>query len=254
MRTSRLLALLVLSALLPVPLRAADAPETGQHAQEMKRQVPIEQRYLLFLPADYGKEKDKKWPLILFLHGSGERGTDIEIVKKHGPPKIVENKKDFPFIVVSPQCDPNKWWDPFTLAGLLDEVGEKYSVDADRVYLTGLSMGGFGTWDLASKYPNRFAAIAPICGGSDSVRRVARSLKEMPTWVFHGEKDQSVPFQQSVTLVDALKQAGNTDVQFTSYPDLGHDCWTVTYDNPKLYDWFLSHKRGERPAPSSPQK
>jgi predicted peptidase len=238
-----LISLLMMSAF------AAHAAEPGQSSQEMKRQVTVSQRYLLFLPADYGKEKDKKWPLMLFLHGSGERGTDINLVKKHGPPKIVEQKKDFGFIVVSPQCEPTgPGWDALTLKTLLDDVQEKYAVDADRVYLTGLSMGGYGAWELATKYPGRFAAVAPICGGADNVRRVTRALKDMPIWVFHGEKDPTVPIEQSAKLVDALKQAGSTSVEFTRYPELGHDSWTETYNNPKLYEWFLSHKRSDRPT------
>jgi predicted peptidase len=249
MRKSTLLvSLLFLSAF------TARAAEPGQSPQEMKKQVTVSQRYLLFLPADYGKEKDKKWPLMLFLHGSGERGTDINKVKVHGPPKIVEQKKDFPFIVVSPQCDPTgPGWDAMTLKTLLDDVQAQYSVDPDRVYLTGLSMGGFGTWDLATKYPDRFAAIAPICGGADNVRRVTRALKDMPIWVFHGEKDTTVPIEQSARLVEALKQAGSTTVDFTRYPEAGHDSWTVTYNNPKLYEWFLSHKRSDRPAAAARQ-
>ena len=222
------------------------AAETGQSAQTMRKQVEITLNYQLYLPSDYGKEQGKKWPLILFLHGAGERGDDVSVVKKHGPPKLVDGKTELAvakFIVVSPQCPANKWWQPHEVIALLDEVSQKHSVDADRVYLTGLSMGGFGTWETASRYPERFAAIAPICGGGDP-RRV-RSLRAMPTWVFHGDKDEAVPVQRSIEMVDALKQAGN-DAKFTRYPEAGHDSWTVTYNNPELYEWFLKHKRGEK--------
>jgi predicted peptidase len=225
---------------------AAIAAETGQHAQTMRKQVEVTVNYQLYLPADYGKEQGKKWPLILFLHGAGERGDDINQVKKHGPPKLLDAKTDLPvanFIVVSPQCPANKWWEPRDVITLLDEVGQKYDVDPDRVYLTGLSMGGFGTWETASRFPERFAAIAPICGGGDP-RRV-RTLKDMPTWVFHGDKDPTVPIQRSIEMVEALKQLGN-DAKFTRYPEAGHDSWTVTYNNPQLYEWFLQHKRGEK--------
>ena len=239
-KSSLVVSLFILSAF------SARAAEPGQSPQEMKKQVTVSQRYLLFLPPDYGKEKDKKWPLMLFLHGSGERGTDISVVKKHGPPKVVEQRKDFGFIVVSPQCEPTApGWDALTLKTLLDEVQEKYAVDADRVYLTGLSMGGFGTWETAARNPERFAAIAPICGGGDA-RRV-RTLKDTPTWVFHGDKDPVVPVQRSIEMVDALKQTGN-DVKFTRYPGADHDSWTVTYNNPELYEWFLKHKRGQKTA------
>ena len=122
--------------------------------------------YLLYLPKDYGKS-ERKWPLVLFLHGAGERGANLDLVKTHGPPKLIQQGKEFPFIVVSPQCPQGIWWPEIvdTLAALLDEVRENYAVDSDRVYLTGLSMGGYGTWTLACRYPERFAAIAPVCGG-----------------------------------------------------------------------------------------
>jgi predicted peptidase len=126
---------------------------------------------------------------------------------------------------------------------LLDEVQSKYKVDPDRVYLTGLSMGGFGTWETATQYPERFAAIVPICGGGRPYT-VAR-LKNLPTWVFHGEKDNVVPIKRSEEMVDALKKAGG-DVKFTRYPEAGHDSWTETYNNPELYDWFLKHTRGQK--------
>ncbi|HEX5444020.1 MAG TPA: prolyl oligopeptidase family serine peptidase, partial [Pirellulales bacterium] len=190
----------------------------------------------------YG-EGDKKWPLILFLHGSGESGDDLNKVKIHGPPKIVETKHDFPFIVVSPQSS-RRGWNVDALKGLLDEVLADYRVDRNRVYLTGLSMGGFGTWSLAAAYPDTFAAIAPICGGGNPSE--AKRLKDLPIWVFHGAKDPAVPLQRSQDMVDALKAAGadEKNLKFTVYPDAGHDSWTETYNNPELYKWLLSHQRG----------
>jgi predicted peptidase len=242
MHTKRRASLPVLACtLLALLAPAAPGAETGQHPKTMRKQIEIKLDYLLFLPADYGKDQGKKWPLMVFLHGAGERGTDINLVKKHGPPKIVGSKKDFPFIVASPQCPPNRWWQPHEVVALVDEVSRQYAVDPERVYLTGLSMGGFGTWETASRYPERFAAIAPICGGGDP-RRV-RTLREMPAWVFHGDKDETVPVARSVEMVDALKKAGNEGVKFTRYPDAGHDSWTATYDNPALYEWLLSHRR-----------
>ena len=232
-----------------LPAFAADdkKPDPGhQAAEEIKKQISIDVdlKYLLYLPEEYGKEKGKKWPVI--LHGSGERGSDINKVKVHGPPKICEQKKDFGFVVISPQCPDNKWWEPQSLIALLDDVIARYDVDPDRVYLTGLSMGGFGTWDTAIAYPNRFAAIAPICGGGNKHR--ASALRNVPTWVFHGEKDPSVPIAESEEMVDAIKRAGG-DVRFTRYPEAGHDSWTESYNNPELYTWFLSHHRGETVSP-----
>ncbi len=220
---------------------ADDAPKAQQEKTFEKEVVTkVKMEYLLYLPDGYDKS-DKKYPLILFLHGAGESGTDVNRVKKHGMAKVVETRKDLPFIVVSPQS-PGRGWNPDTLNALLDQVMAENRVDPDRVYLTGLSMGGYGTWSLAAAHPERFAAIAPICGGGNP--RDASKLKNLPIWVFHGAKDPTVPIARSQEMVNALKQAG-ADVKFTIYPDAFHDSWTQTYDNPELFAWFLSHKRGE---------
>ncbi|WP_432666657.1 prolyl oligopeptidase family serine peptidase [Wukongibacter baidiensis] len=200
-------------------------------------------KYLLYLPEDYSD--NKKWPLILFLHGMGERGENLELVKKLGLPKLLETNKEFPFIVISPQCPDESYWTKHVddLYELVEAIKKEYAVDDSRVYLTGLSMGGFGTWSLGAKYPNEFAAIAPICGGLENTEE-AKKLKNTPVWVFHGAKDPIVPLESSQVLVDRLREYGG-DVQFTIYPDLTHDSWTVTYDNPELYKWFLKHRLGK---------
>ena len=205
--------------------------------------ITFQMEYLLFLPESYAQSTNQKFPLILFLHGAGERGRDLDSVKRHGIPKIVETNPDFPFIAVSPQCPEDSWWtsELHTINGLIEEVVEKYQVDTSRIYLTGLSMGGFGTWYLASMYPERFAAIAPVCGGGE-VRQILRSLVEMPIWTFHGQKDDVIPFSRSEEIVTALKKHGSS-IKFTIYPEAGHDSWTKTYDNPELYKWFLKHSR-----------
>jgi len=218
----------------------------GQSKQMLNKKITkvVDCNYLLYLPADYSKSKDK-WPLIMFLHGAGERGKNVEVVKKHGPPKMIAQGKSFDFIVVSPQCPNDLWWPEQTevLMALLDEIEAKYRVDTDRVYLTGLSMGGFGTWTLAAKYPNRFAAIAPICGGSERIS--GSRLKKVPVWAFHGAKDPTVPLIRSQEMVDAVKKAGG-NAKLTIYPEAEHDSWTETYNNPELYQWFLSHKISDR--------
>ena len=205
--------------------------------------ITFQMEYLLFLPESYVQSNNQKFPLILFLHGAGERGSDLDSVKRHGIPKIVETNPDFPFIAVSPQCPEDSWWtsELHTINGLIEEIVEKYQVDTSRIYLTGLSMGGFGTWSLASMYPERFAAIAPVCGGGE-VRQILRSLVEMPIWTFHGQKDDVIPFSRSEEIVTALKKHGSS-IKFTIYPEAGHDSWTKTYDNPELYKWFLKHSR-----------
>ena len=214
---------------------AAKPRETSPSAEEEL----ADYKYLLYLPQDYGNV-DKRWPLILFLHGAGERGDDLARVEVHGPPKIVKQGGHFEFIVVSPQCPRGLWWNDKKLMELLDKVIASHSVDTDRLYLTGLSMGGFGTWQLASEYPNKFAAIVPICGGGKPERTV--NLKNVPVWVFHGAKDPAVAIAKSEEMVNALRECGG-DVKFTVYPDAGHDSWTETYDNPELYEWFLEHRK-----------
>lgn len=202
--------------------------------------------YWLHLPQGYGAG-GRRWPLILFLHGMGERGDQLELVKRHGIPKIAEEWSDFPFIAVSPQCPADSIWSlqQDALLALLDEILGHYAADPARVYLTGLSMGGYGTWELASAHPERFAAIAPICGGGSPFlgfpARVC-ALKDVPVWAFHGAKDTVVPLDESAKMVEALRAFGG-NVRFTVYPEAGHDAWTETYANPELYAWFLSHHR-----------
>ena len=216
-----------------------------QQAKIFEKTICREARmnYLLYLPKEYDKA-DKKWPLILFLHGAGERGDDIELVKKHGPAKLIAEEKDFDFIIVSPQCPKENWWPNLTeeLNALVDDITAKYKVDTNRLYITGLSMGGYGTWSMIIQYPDKFAAAAPICGGGDAVLARFR-LSKIPVWVFHGAKDSVVPLQKSEEMVEALKKAGNKEVKFTVYPEADHDSWTQTYNNPELYQWFLGYEK-----------
>lgn len=212
-----------------------------QQPQKLYRTIRVTLDYLLYLPKDYD-QKDA-WPLLLFLHGSGERGENLDRVKVHGPPKLIAAGKEFPFIVVSPQCPKDRRWEPFELSALLDEIVEKCKVEKDRIYVTGLSMGGAGTWSLAAFSPDRFAALVPICGRGDP--NTARRISHMPVWVFHGAKDPTVPLEQSERMVEALKKAkGN--VKFTVYPEAGHDSWTEAYNDPELFKWLLQQKRVPR--------
>jgi predicted peptidase len=228
----------------PEKIKMASNPvlASGQHPQVFDKTITknLNCEYLLFLPDGYNKNK-QSWPLILFLHGAGERGSDLEKVKKHGPPKIVDKQKDFPFIVVSPQCPEGDWWTDKVevLINLLDDIMARYNVDTERIYLTGLSMGGYGSWALAAEYPKRFAAVAPICGGGNRI--MAFRLKDVPVWAFHGAKDSVIPLKQSEEMVKAIKARGG-DAKLTVYPDAGHDSWTETYNNDELYEWFLKHR------------
>jgi predicted peptidase len=209
----------------------------------IQKKVALE--YLLYTPKGY-QESKHEWPLVLFLHGMGERGTDLELLKLEGIPKVIEEGEDFPFLVVSPQCPEDTVWvdELDALYALLENIIEEHQVDRSWIYLTGLSMGGYGTWHLAAAHPSKFAAIAPICGGTIPFvgfpERV-NILKDVPVWAFHGEKDEVVPLQASQELVDVLK-ANQGNVKFTIYPDADHDAWTETYENPKLYEWLLNQK------------
>ena len=237
-----LLLSLVLAALAFDPNRAICDDQPGvQQTARLDTQVKVQMGYLLYLPKDY--EKQESWPLLLFLHGSGERGDDLELVKVHGPPKLIAAGQDFPFIVVSPQCPQGQSWEPIELMALLDDIGRKYKVDADRIYMTGLSMGGFGTWRLAAYAPQRFAAIAPICGGGETYW--TKQFVHLPTWVFHGAKDEGVPLERSQKMVDALQKNGGNP-KLTVYPEAEHDSWTETYNNPELYEWLLAQKRAKK--------
>lgn len=203
-------------------------------------------KYLRYLPQGYTKQAGEKWPLILFLHGAGERGDDLEQIKNHGIPKVLETR-DLPFVVLSPQCPPDSWWSDYlpALDGLIAESLATLNVDPRRVYLTGLSMGGFGTWHMAVEYPQRFAAIAPICGGGPwmyGVYQRLEAIRHLPTWVFHGAKDDIVAPAESQRMVERLQELGG-NVCFTLYPDADHNSWEATYNNPMLFDWFLAHKK-----------
>ena len=216
---------------------------------QFSKTVTAQLNYLLFLPKGYEANGKKHWPLLLFLHGAGERGTNVWKVATHGPPKLVAERSDFPFIVVSPQCPEEQIWSNEALLGLLDDVISNYAVDRSRIYLTGLSMGGYGTWSLGLAHPQRFAAIVPICGGGEMItvllssRERTQAFKTLGIWAFHGGKDPVVPLEESKRMIEAVKKAGVADAKLTVYPEAGHDSWTETYNNPELYDWLLKHRR-----------
>ena len=199
-------------------------------------------RYWLFLPTDESAKNEKGFPLLVFLHGAGERGNP-EAVKVHGPPKLVETEagKTWPFITLSPSCPADKYWSPDQILLAIDKVIADQPVDTDRVYVTGLSMGGYATWMLLDLAKERFAAAAPLCGGCDPAK--ASKMLDKPIWVFHGDKDGAVPFERSVKMVEAIKKMGGEKIRFTAYPGYGHDCWTETYNNPELYRWLLDQSR-----------
>lgn len=231
-------------ALLPIILILLTMNQHVKAQIQTKEKATIQRsttlNYLLWLPADYKKEKNKTFPLLIFLHGSGERGDILEKVKAHGPPSFVEQRPDFPFITVSPQCPENTWWVAEDLQVMLEQLKSKYRIDVDRIYLTGLSMGGFGTWTWAALYPEQFAAVAPVCGGGDI--QFAQKLKNTPVWAFHGESDPIVPAKRTIEMVEAVNAKGGS-ARMTIYPGVGHDSWVNAYNDAELYKWLLSHTK-----------
>ena len=211
-----------------------------KHADYPNAEVPID--YLLYLPPDY--DASKRWPLVVFLHGSGERGEDLEQVQRIGLPRLVERDKDrhWGFVLLSPQCPKDSNWNPQWIVELVDHVSSRLSIDRDRIYLTGYSMGGFGTWATACHEPDRFAAIAPLSGGGDVQQ--AQRLKALPIWAFHGDKDNVVPIASSQAMVDAVRKCGG-NVAFTVYPGAGHGICDMTYGDNQFLDWLLAQRRKE---------
>ena len=203
----------------------------------------IELKYLFYLPDDYDSST-VSYPLVLFLHGAEERGTDIEKVKIHGITKHISQGQNFPFITIAPQCSKSsRWTDPkivLALTKLIEQTISDYRVDSERVYATGISMGGYGTFAIAIERPDLFSAIIPICGGV-SLDRI-HNLKEMPVWIFHGNADQVVPVENSIKAHNELILI-NDQVKLTIYPGVGHDSWTETYANEAVYAWLLNQRK-----------
>ena len=198
--------------------------------------------YQLYVPPDYAKQRDARWPVIVFLHGSGERGSDIAKVKIHGIPKIVERPGKHPYIAISPLLPADEDYDIAKLTAILDHVSATLRTDPNRIYLTGLSRGGRATWRWAAAEPTRFAAIAPVSGGGDPMQ--ACRLKALPIWAFHGDRDDVVPVRETFGMVEAVRICGGKP-RLTIYPDTGHDGWTPTYDNPAFYTWLLAQRRAD---------
>jgi len=192
------------------------------------------------LPAGYAEAREP-WPLLVFLHGSGERGTDLDLVLRHGPPMQAARGRPLPLVLVSPQLDENRDWEPAELHALLGQLQSRLYVDRARSYCTGLSRGGHGTWNWASRYPQDLAAVAPVCGFGDPAR-VAAAMKQVPVRAYHGDQDTAVPLAKQQACVDALRAAGG-DVSFTVYPGVGHDAWVQAYEDPGLLPWLLAHRR-----------
>lgn len=237
-----LLAAISMSALVGPAAAVAAPPVEGQRPQAAVD--PGGYPYQLFVPRGAiarGKGDKARWPLMIFLHGSGERGDDIARVKVHGPPKIADRDPNFPFILVSPLLPAEQDWDITKLDRIVDRIARTLPVDTDRIYLTGLSRGGHATWRWAAAEPGRFAAIAPVAGRGDPA--TACALKDLPVWALHGDRDDVVTPEGSFAMARAIRACGGRVSRLTIYPDLGHNAWDPAYDDPALYLWLLSHRR-----------
>ncbi|RKT01847.1 carboxylesterase family protein [Chryseobacterium defluvii] len=213
-------------------------------AQEVKAEMNKEVKKIekISYILDYPQKTKGNVPLIVFLHGSGERGNNLELVKAHSP-FTYKNLIKEPVAILAPQCPANSWWDTETLYQLIREIQSKYKIDASRIYLTGLSMGGWGTWKLAMEHPEMFAAIAPVCAPSDRVMEAnADQFKNLPIKIFHGGNDDIVSPINSINMYQAVKKV-NPTASLTIFPDDNHNSWDSTYSDPKFYEWMLSQKK-----------
>ncbi|MGF1558436.1 MAG: prolyl oligopeptidase family serine peptidase [Flavobacteriaceae bacterium] len=220
------------------------AAQTKSHLidAEMETITTEKLSYYLYFPEAYEAEPDEKFPILLFLHGGGESGDTLVAIKRNGPPRLIMQGKQFPFLILAPQ-NPHqkKWWNTRAVNQLLDSIVANNRVDKKRIYLTGLSRGGSAAWEMAVQYPEKFAALAVVCGMTP-VPYASWIDRNMPIWVFHGEEDRSIPISESEAMVDKLKEMGY-NVRFTRYPGTGHNSWVKAYTTDELYEWFEVQKR-----------
>jgi len=246
-----------------IPLRtmiglAADDYRGRYEAREYADADGAKLRYRLLKPKEY--DPQTKYPLVLFLHGAGERGDDNVRQLVHGMNDFASDEimAKYPCFVVAPQCPREQKWvdvnwsapghempgeaaEPLRLTmDAIAALEKEFSIDSARIYVTGLSMGGYGSWDAIARYPDRFAAAAPICGGGDPAR--ADKFAKLPVWAFHGGKDGVVKPQRSREMIEAITAAGGTP-KYTEYPNAGHDSWTATYKDPEFYAWLFAQRR-----------
>lgn len=248
------------------PLNLVPGTSTEFHFATVRtkdgQQQQVDVPALIYAPPSY--ESRDCWPLLLFLHGYGECGEgDFSKLRIHGPIKLSEARGDADFVVLAPQTsDPAKdvdakvltpearmqmivqAWEPEVLLQVVQQMARDARIDPRRIYVTGLSMGGYGTWRVCSTYPEWFAAAVPICGGGQPDQ--AAGLKEVPVWAFHGAKDLVVRLEESEAMVNAMREAGG-DVKLTVYPEADHDSWTITYQNPEVFRWMASHRKAKLP-------
>ena len=249
------------------------APETAAEDGRFEfREIEIEgrsYRWQVFVPGAVASGEDRNPAVILFLHGAGQRGSDGERQTEIGLPAVLRERPDFPAVVVMPQSPRRAWWGNPRIEALalaaLDRAIAEFGGDPDRIYLTGLSLGGYGTWAFAYRYPDRFAALVPVCGGvtprnsrlptpdwhpgavrpDDPFGEAAGVLAEIPVWIFHGDRDRRIPVTESRRMAEALRAAGGSP-RYTEYPGVGHDSWTPAYREEGLYEWLFAQRLSDR--------
>ncbi len=231
-----------------------DAPEARIYTAADGATMP----YLLLKPESY--DPQKQYPLVIFYHGAGERGDDNHIQWRNGIEVFQkpDNRQAHPCFVIAPQCPREKQWVNVPWSGdahvqpeepsesmklsleIIKSVQKEFAIDADRLYVIGLSMGGFATWDVITRYPDLFAVAVPVCGGGDE--KTAAKIKDLPIWAFHGDMDKSVKTIRSRNMIEAIKQAGGHP-QYTEYPGVGHAIWGLALHEPELLKWLFAQKR-----------
>lgn len=221
----------------------------SEHRERLALPASVEMGYLLYLPDDFDADREKRWPMVVFLHGRGESGTDLTKVAVHGPPKFAAAGQSLPFVLLSPQCPEGQGWNIAHLEALLDSVLKQHEgrIDRDRMYITGLSMGGGGAWEWLARPRHPFAAAFIVCGAPSALP--IRIADPVPVWAVHGDKDDVVPEFISHMAADVFQQAG-AEVRLSIYPGVNHGAWDRGYAEPDLWPWLLSHTKSRPPAPA----
>lgn len=238
---------LALAFSIAIASAANEEPTERRGASRVSAVASARLPYLAIVPANF--KTQSRWPLILFLHGSDQRGTDLNLLKLNGPVKYALNNPGFPFVVVAPQLAPGKVWDGDLVSRFAQQLISRFHVDATRIYLTGLSTGGYGAWDAAMAHPERWAAVVPVAGGGSTLipkhaeGEQLNALRSLGVWAYHGGSDSIVDPAESQRMVAELQRIGAGDVHVTVFPGAPHDVWNQVYDDPSLYTWLLQHHR-----------
>lgn len=242
MSSSKLLKIKCVILLLGFLLLQSCAGQSRLINAELETVTTEKLQYYLYYPVEYEKNPDDEFGILLFLHGGGESGDELDKIKKNGPPKLLVEGKEFPFLVLAPQNPyKRKWWNINAVNQLLDSIVATNRIDQKRIYLSGLSRGGSAAWDLAVQHPKKWAALTIVCGMAP-VPYAHWINKKLPIWVFHGALDKVISVKESDIMVKKLKEMGY-DVTYTRYQDVGHNSWERAYTKEELYEWMANQKQ-----------